>query len=478
MLLPPRAPPPSLLPSPSPSLVQYSLSKKRAYIHLISLFQAPLRPLRSHLVRLPPQSLCHRPHLRRVHLRLFQPPIHHHPSQPFAIRPVHQGPSLPVPVLALCTQSLTNPSQSQLLTFSTRTRGQNPGALAALIVGICVVIAGILALAWFTVKRHRMRDEEDQGYDQPQMASAGRSVSAGDVPPGSGRSRIIDDDPDLEIQSSAGHEVRDSSVGHAAIVSSPPGVVNPGGRSEQRADESGYFATHTTAASSNGHSSHVHITANTRNSSPTQANNPTSRNTSPTHSRRKPNRARFSLSPDRSATPSAWPPSRSEAPSRRRSVDDLPDLLHNPHRVYSDPVVFNDAPRLRSIYPRRQSSEVPRLDILPPILIHTPPPNPPSSLLRPPSATQIPTRQTLQQSRIHLDLPFVNDPVPSPAASSVSVLSGREGLLSTPPHHPTESLSSLRDSKDYSRPIGGGVSISCLSRSGLSLILTVGPLRS
>lgn len=347
--------------------------------------------------------------------------------------------------------------------MSTRTRERNPGALAALIIGVCVVIAGILALAWFTIKRHRLRDEED--IDQPQMASIRRSTTAVEVLPGSGRSRIIDDDPDPEIQSTVEHEIRSSSIGDTAILSSPPGVVSPAESSERRADENGYFATHTAAASSNGHSSHGHITVNTRNSSLTQINNASSRNTSPTISRQRPNRTRFSLSPDRGAIPTTWHPSRSEAPSRRRSVDDLSSLLHNPHRVYSDPVVFNDAPRLRSIYPRRQSSEVPRPDLLPPILIHTPPSNPPSSLLRPPSATQIPTLRTLQRSQpsmIHLDLPFVSEPVPSPAASSISVQSGREGLLGTPPHHPTGSSLSLRDYRDYSRRIGGGVSISCL----------------
>ena len=331
-------------------------------------------------------------------------------------------------------------------------------------------MTGLLALAWFTIKRHRQRDLENQTFDPPPTGSVRHSMSAGDIPPGNVRSRIIDDDPDLEIQSSVGHDVRSSSIGHGAIVSTlfPVELVeSPGEISEQRIDhENGYY---TVAASSNGHSSHGHNTIKTRNSSLTQVN-VTSRNTSPTLSRQNPNRARFSLSPDRTSIPNAWYTSRSEAPSRRRSVDDASIVSYNPHRVNSEPVVLGDAPQLMSIYPRRQSSEIPRSDVFPrpgpPILVHAPPLNPPSSLLRPPSATQIPTLQTLQRSQpstVYLDLPFVNEPFPSPTASNVSVLSGREGLLGTPPHHPTESLSSLRDEYDYSRRISVGVSVSCLS---------------
>ena len=294
-------------------------------------------------------------------------------------------------------------------------------------------------------------------------------MSAGDVPPPNRRSRIIDDDPDLEIQSSVGHDMRSSLVGHGGIVSTPPGVASARESSDRVDYETGYIVTHTTGASrsSNGHSSRGHGTINTRNSSLTQINGG-SRNTSPTLSRQNPNRTRFSLSPDRGASmPSAWYPSIPDVPTRRRSVDDVSTLSYNPHRVNSEPVTFNDAPRLTSIYPRRrQSSEVPRSDVFPrpgtPILIHTTPPNPPSSLLRPPSATQIPTLQTLQRtqpSAIYLNLPFMNEPVPSPAASNVSVLSGREGLLGTPPNHPAESLSSLRDELDYSRRLGVGVSV-------------------
>ena len=302
-------------------------------------------------------------------------------------------------------------------------------------------------------------------------------MSVADLPPGNGHSRIIDDDPDLEIQSSVEHEMPSSSIGHAGIISSFSGAVGPEESPEQRVDyESGYLATYPTAASSNGHSSHGHgtVTRNsshghgtiTRNSSLTQINVSSSRNASPTLSRKTPNRARFSLSPDR--VPSAWHNSRSEAPTRRGSIDDM-SAPYNPHRVNSDPVIFHDAPQSMSIYPRRLSSEIPRLDLFPrpgpPILVHTAPQRPPSSLLRPPSTTQIPTLQTLQRSQpsgVYLDLPIVNEPIPSPAASYISVLSGREGLLGTPPHHPTESLSSLRDDHDYSRPIvSAGVSVSC-----------------
>ena len=363
--------------------------------------------------------------------------------------------------------------KSRLTLFTDRiieNSARNPGALAGLIVGLCVAVAGILALGWFTIKRHKLRELESQsqGFDPPPIGSVRHSMSAGDVPPPNRRSRIIDDDPDLEVQLSVGHEMRSSLVGHGGIVSTPPGVASPRESSDRVDYEGGYIVTHTTGASrsSNGHSSHGHGTINTRNSSLTQINGG-SRNASPTLSRQNPNRPRFSLTADRGASmPSAWYNSMSEVPTRRRSVDDMSTLSYNPHRVNSEPVTFNDAPPLASIYPRRQSSEVPRSDVFsrpgPPILIHTVPPNTPSSLLRPPSATQIPTLQTLQRSQpsaIYLDLPFMNEPVPSPAASNVSVLSGREGLLGTPPNHPTESLSSLRDEYDYSRRLGVGVSV-------------------
>lgn len=283
-------------------------------------------------------------------------------------------------------------------------------------------------------------------------------MSVVDVPPGS---RIIDDDPDLEVQSSVGHDMRSSSLGHGALVSSHFVAVGPEDSPEQRIDsEIGYLATYPTAASSNGHSSHGHGTMNTRNSSLTQV----TRNPSPTVSRQNPNRTRFSISPDRGPIPSAW---HSEAPTRRGSIDDVSTALYNPHRVNSEPVAFNDT-SLMSVY-RRQSSEVPRPDLFsrpgPSIMIHTATPNPPSSLLRPSSATQIPTLETLQRSQpstVYLGLPLVNEPHSSPATSNVSFHSGRFGLLGTPPNHPTESLSSLRDDFDYSRPLGVGVSVSRL----------------
>lgn len=284
------------------------------------------------------------------------------------------------------------------------------------------------------------------------------------MPSGYGPSRTIDDDPDLEAQSSVEHEMRSSSTGHG-IVSSMLGGASHGETPERDEYEGGYLAR---AASSNGHSSHGHVTIHTRNSSLTQIY-PSIRNTSPTLSRQVPNRARFSLSPERNPVPTAWNTSRSEAPTRRGSIDDMSTVSYNLHRVSSEPAIFHDGPQRISIYSRRQSSEYPRPEVFPhpgpPILIHTPPPNPPSSLLRPPSATQVPTLQTLQRSQpsgIYLDLPFVSEPLPSPGASTVSVLSGREGLLGTPPHHPTESLSSLRDDRDYSRRISVGVSVSCI----------------
>ena len=298
------------------------------------------------------------------------------------------------------------------------------------------------------------------------IGGIGRVASPGNIPPSHAHSRIIDDDPDpdLEIQSSAGHGIRRSSTGHA-IVSSLSAVLGPGEGSEQRDGfEGGYLATYPEAASSNGHSSHGHDTIN---SSLTQVYAST-RNTSPTLSRQVPNRTRFSFSPDRSATiPSAWHTTRSEAPTRRGSVDDVSTISYNPHRVSSEPV-FHDGLQPMSIYPRRLSSDVPRPEMFPypgpSILVHTPPPIPPSSLLRPPSATQVPTLETLQRSQpagIYLNPLAVSDPQPhpSPVGSNVSVLSGREGLLATPPHRPTGSLSSLEDGYDYSRRISVGVSI-------------------
>ena len=301
------------------------------------------------------------------------------------------------------------------------------------------------------------------------------NMSLGNMPPGLGRHpRPADHDPDIEIQLSAGHDMRRSSS--HAIASSLSAALGPGEDPEQRDGfENGYLSRHPTVASSNdGHG--------TVNSSLTQVHAST-RNTSPTITRQVPNRTRFSLSPDRSATmPSAWQTTRSEAPTRRGSIDDTSTISYNPHRVSSDPVVFHDTLQPLSIYPRRFSSDVPRPEVFPhpgpSILIHTPPPIPPSSLLRPPSATQVPTLQSqaLQRSQPlghYLDTLPASEPHPSPAGSDVSVLSGREGLLGTPPHHPTESLSSLKDEYDYSRRISIGVSIPCVfSQPSLTFFAT------
>ena len=260
--------------------------------------------------------------------------------------------------------------------------------------------------------------------------------------------------------------MRSSSTGHG-IVHSASGAVNPGENPEQRTEyEIGHHTAYPVAVSSHGHSSHGHGTAHTRNSSHTQIY-AGSRNTSPTLSR-PPNRTRFSLGSDRNGIPTAWQAStsRSEAPTRRGSADDVSTISYNLHRVHSEPAAFYDAPHPISVYSRRQSFEYPRPDAFPhpgpSILIHTPPSNPPSSLLRPPSATQVPTLQTLQRSQppgIHLNLPISSEPLPSPMGSNVSVLSGREGLLGTPPHNPAESLSSLKDEYDYSRRISVGVRV-------------------
>jgi hypothetical protein len=252
------------------------------------------------------------------------------------------------------------------------------------------------------------------------------------------------------------------------------GVPGPGGSPEQQLEyEVGYIVKdpssnghsshgHGHSSHGHGHSSHGHGTINTRNSSHTHV--ASTRNPSPTLSRPIPGRARFSLNPERGTLPSAWPPSRSEAPTRRASIDNG-SASYYPHRVNSDPVVFHDAPHLMPyVYSRRESSEVAGHELFPPpVFVYTAPPEPPSSLLRPPSATQIPTLQTLQR----LGLPHVNEHEQShsPATSNASI--HRVGLLGTPPHHPAGSVSSFRDHLDYSRQLTAGVSVSQFSISNL-----------
>lgn len=335
-------------------------------------------------------------------------------------------------------------------------------------------MAGLAIFTWFTINRHRLRELENQALDAPPISAVRYSTSAGDAPPGNSH-RVVEDDPDLEIQSSSiGHEVRPSSIG-LGIGPSFSGFLGYGESREQPVDhEVGYYVKEPTVASSNGHSSHGNGTIMTRNSSLTHVTG--TRNTSPTLPRQSPNR-RFTLNPQRGPLPSAWQISRSEAPTRRASID---DASYHPHRVNSDPVVFYDAPPLMSVYPRRQSSEVPRHETfqLPgPIVVHPPLPHPPSSLLRPPSATQIPTIESLQRSsEVYLGLPSVNEPAPSPATSNISILPMREHLLGTPPNHPSSSAPSLRDDYDYCRPLSVGVSAPCLSlklKPNLILFLVV-----
>ena len=237
---------------------------------------------------------------------------------------------------------------------------------------------------------------------------------------------------------------------------------------EQRMDyESGYITAYPTTASSHGHSSHGHGTENTRSSSLTQIYPSTLTPSSPTLPRPTPS-PRVSMSPER---PSRYG-SRSEAPTRRGSMD---DASYHPHRVHSEPGVLYDPSQHMFVYPRG-SLDNPRHEVPPrpgpSILVHPVLPNLPPSLLRPPSETQVPTRETLRSRPplVFLDLPL-SEPHPSPAGSNVSVLSVREGLLGTPPHHPTESLASLRDDRDYSRPLSKGVSVSRVSQPQPSLTL-------
>ena len=342
-------------------------------------------------------------------------------------------------------------------------RAQNPGALAGLIIGLCVFVTGIAIFAWFTINRHRLRELENKASEPPPISAVRYSTSAGDAPLGHAHSRAIEDDPDLEIQSFIGSEMRPSSIVHGPSLS---GILGLAESPEERVDyEAGYFSKEPTVASSNGHSSHGHPTIITRNSSLTHVTG--TRNTSPTLSRQNPNHTRFSISPERLPIPSSWQISKSEGPTRRASIDDGATVSYHPHmyRVNSDPVLFHDAPPFMPPYHRRQSSEVPRPEMVqvsaPYILVH---PAPPSSLLRPPSATQIPTRETLQQ--VYPDLPFLNEPIPdSPAASNASILPMRENLLDTPLNHPSSSSQSLTDGRDYSRPLSVGVSVSRSSQT-------------
>ena len=373
-----------------------------------------------------------------------------------------------IPVVP-CAQALTPRLSFYWLTELFQIRTHNPGALAGLIIGICVVVAGLAFFAWFTIRRHRQKELENQALGPP-INGARHSVSPHDWPPGNGHSRVIDGDPDLEVQSSIGPEMRALSIGHD-IGPSISGFLGTRESPEQVDYEAGYLARDPAAASSNGHSSHGHGTVITRTSSLTHVTS--TRNGSPTLSRQNPNRARFSLSPDRVPVPSAWQTSRSEAPTRRGSVDEGSTISYHPHRVNSDPVVFADAPPLISVYPRRQSSELHRPEMFQPsILVHTIPPNRPSSLLRPPSAPQIPTLSTLprpQPPAVYLNLPSVDEPGPSPVASEASILPMREGLLVAPPNNLTDSASNLVDNYDYSRQLAGGVSACPVSwRSSLT----------
>lgn len=228
--------------------------------------------------------------------------------------------------------------------------------------------------------------------------------------------------------------------------------------------EAGYIVKEPTVASSNGHSSHGNGT--THNSSLTHVTG--TRNPSPTLSRQTPNRTRSPIIPDRFATTtSARRMSRSEAPTRRGSVDDGSTISYHPHRVNSDPLLFHDAPQVMPPYTRRLSSEVPRPDMSqtpgPSILIYSPPPNLPSSLLRPPSAAMVHPRETPQSSGVYLNPLFAGGPIPSPASSSISVLPRRENLVVTNPNHSSSSPPSLSDGNDYSRQLTSGVSVSPLS---------------
>lgn len=329
-----------------------------------------------------------------------------------------------------------------------------------------MVVAGLVLFALFTIRRHKLlRELEDGALESPPTDPVRRSASARGVPLGNGQHRAIDGDPDLEVQSSIGHAMRASPTGHDIAHHFSP---IPGEIPEQQVDfEAGYFVKDPTVVSSNGQSSPGHGTAVTRNSSLTQGTS--TRNPSPTLSRPSP---RFSHSMDRGPVPpvpSSWQISRSEAPTRRGSVDDG-SIPYHLQRVNSDPVVLHHD--VMSMYPRRQSSELHRPDMFqlpgPHIVVHpTPTPNLPSSLLRPPPA-QIPTRPALQRSHssaVYLDLPLVNEQTPSPTASNVSILPMRQNLLGPPPH-PTASVPSLSDGLDYARPLSAVVSVPCISSIG------------
>jgi hypothetical protein len=340
-------------------------------------------------------------------------------------------------------------------------RTHNPGALAGLIIGVCVLVACLGGFAWFTINRHRTRELENQALGQPPIGTLRYSTSAGDPPQGNGQSRV---DLDFEIQSCLGPEVL-SSVGHDMGPSLSGIIVHGDSPEQQPVDEVGYFKE-PTVASSNGNSSLDQGTLTTRNSSLTHVNLNHPRNTSPTHSRHPPNRHRFSISPDRVPRPSAWQTSRSEASTRRGSIDDPSTVPYIPNRVNSDTVLFRDAPQvMMPTYHRRRSSEVPRPETYqpagPPILIHPASPNLPSSLLRAPSAPNVPTLGTMQQflpSGVYVGLSSMNEPNASPATSHLSILPERSNLL-----HSSSNPPSLSDARDHARPISAGVSVSPVS---------------
>ncbi|KAF9788685.1 hypothetical protein BJ322DRAFT_654226 [Thelephora terrestris] len=327
----------------------------------------------------------------------------------------------------------------------------NPGALAGLIIGICVLVAGLVLFALFTIRRHKQRELENQALHHSPINPLGRSASPRDVLRSNGHHGIIDGDHDLEIQSSIGNEMR-ASPGSHHIIRHFSGILGPGEILEQQLDyEAGYLVNDPTVASGDGHSSPGHGTI-TRNSSLTHVTS-TPRNASPTLSRKTP---RFSIGG--TPMPSSWQSSRSEAPTRRGSIDEGSNPFY-PSRVNSEPVVFHHdgAPQLMSVYPQRLSSEQPRPEMFqlpgPSIVVHPTPQTTPSSLLGPRSTSWLSTRPTLERSHsmgIYHDLPDVNEQSPSPTASNVSILPRREGLLSTPPH-PTSSQPSLSDDRDWGR---------------------------
>lgn len=360
---------------------------------------------------------------------------------------------------------------------------RNHGALAGLIVGVIVALAAISTYAWFTWKRHRLRQKEAESekidVEGPPFVPTARRAS---------RRSILDDDrsltaaetsqghggalPDLDFGSSVGHvtswNVYRERGGDGNVEGFSP--YSPFVSEESTNLGNGPASSNGHGASSHGHShasSHGHNTilssitpALVRTQSPPSAW-PGERSVTPHH-----------ISSAMSGSNMNSPDPR--APSRSSSVD---SNMGHWMTVTTDPDTrLDSAYNLDHTSPIYQSPDTLPHDSLytyattSHTLISQPSAvlNPPSSLLRPPSTTITPT-DTLRERpskrsslgpQLYLQ-PALNNLFmaenPSPAISDTSVAWGREGLLNPPAPLGGAAIStaSLHDEVDYTRRIGG-----------------------